>query len=68
MIKQIELDTVTQDHLETWLAQYDDVEYRDATRTRILAFVAAHPDSIELGRSWPQMRDIAERNEREGID
>jgi hypothetical protein len=48
-------------HFDQWLTDHVDLNERDRTRDRILALLADHPDLIEEGRSWGEMRELADR-------
>lgn len=49
-------------HLARWaLATLHDDE-RDAVVDRIIAFITEHPDVVERGDSWMEIRRLAERS------
>lgn len=57
------MDDFTTQHLERWLEQTCNEDFRDARRTLIVAFVADYPDILARGDSWPQILALAERDE-----
>lgn len=55
------MDAFTKKHLEDWLQRTVDSRDRRHVGKIIRAFVAQHPDLIEQGRGWPEIRSLAER-------
>jgi hypothetical protein len=61
------MDTFTEQHLERWLSQYED---HDQARigNMIRKMVHDHPETItEMNLSWPEVRELAIRNDRLGV-
>lgn len=57
------MDDFTKKHLETWLDHVCvDDEQKDALKDKIVAFVKEYPNTLERGYSWPEIRDIVERD------
>lgn len=54
------MDAYTAQHLEKWLAHVARDEEKDTLRDSILKLVADHPDLLERGYSWPEMRRMTE--------
>ena len=59
-------DEFTERHFQQWLDStvYDDERSQVEQSIRVL--VSEYPDLLER-LSWPEMRDLTERNERLGI-
>lgn len=57
------MDNWTRDHLEKWLVANGQEEARED----ILDMVAAHPQVVERGDSWPEILVLARRNRAEGL-
>ena len=60
------MDTLTENHFQTWLTSTVCDADRDQVETGIRALVAGYPDLLDR-MSWPEMRDLVERNARKGI-
>jgi hypothetical protein len=63
------MDSFTQQHLAAWAVRDLHEDERAEVVGRMLALVSECPDLIAEvgGRSWPEIRDLAERNARQGI-
>lgn len=61
------MDSFTQDHLAAWADHALRPEERSDVVSTIVSYVLRHPDVIDRGWSWSEIRDIAERNVRLGI-
>lgn len=55
------MDPWTENHLQRWLDVTIVEDDRVAVEAGIRRFVEDHPDLIENGRSWPEIRALAER-------
>ncbi len=55
------LDAFTASHLDAWLADHVHPADRDDVLDGILSILDEHADLIERGRSWPEIRALAER-------
>lgn len=51
-----------EDHFQRWLDQNTTEDDRVVTEQGIRRMVAEYPELIEKGRSWPEIRALAERN------
>ncbi|HUU53136.1 MAG TPA: 2'-5' RNA ligase family protein, partial [Candidatus Bathyarchaeia archaeon] len=56
-------DQQTEDHFKAWLDKTIVDDDRVSVETGIREFIKEHPDVIERGDSWPDIRRMAERNE-----
>jgi hypothetical protein len=53
------------EHLNRWImTQFasDQADEAMELRAQIIRLVSDHPDLIEKGRSWPELRSLVERN------
>ena len=60
------MDDFTEKHFRNWLDRTVPDDDRDAVEAVIRELLVEHPDLPER-LSWPEMRNLAERNERTGI-
>jgi len=49
-------------HFFKWLESTVHRDDRSKVMRQIGQLIADHPDLIKKGRSWPEMRELAERN------
>jgi hypothetical protein len=60
------MDEYTEKHLLKWLGYACPPEIQCDMYFKIREFVENHPDTLDYC-SWPQIRDLVERNEKEKI-
>lgn len=56
------MDRATAEHFYAWLEKTVPANEQHNVEQQIHALLRDHPDLIEKGRSWPEMRELAERN------
>ncbi len=61
MTKVMDYDTAA--HFYVWLEKVVADDEQHQVEQQIHCLLRDHPDLIEKGRSWPEMRDLAERND-----
>jgi len=57
------LDDFGEQHLQNWLNRVVPEDQRDAVEAGMKRMLQEHPDLIERGRTYPEIRQLAERNE-----
>lgn len=55
------MDDFTERHLQAWLENTVLADEREQVGATIRKFVAEHPDVLERGNGWPEVRMLAER-------
>jgi len=55
------MDAFTSQHLDRWIAQTCNADFRDERRALMVGFLADYPTLIDEGRSWPEILALAER-------
>jgi hypothetical protein len=58
--KAFEMDPDNEAHFETWLDRTVPDEQRGAVESSMRKVLADHPELVEEGRSWPEIRRMAE--------
>ena len=56
------MDRETADHFYTWLDRTVALDEQHGVEQAIHRLLREYPEMIEQGRSWPEMRTLAERN------
>lgn len=57
------MDDFDKRHLDGWLDFYCvDDDQKDSLRKKIVAFVNEHPDVLKRNLSWPEIKDLTERD------
>ena len=56
------MDRDTAEHFYAWLARTVPDDEQHTVEQQIHRLLREHPDLIDKGRSWPEMRTLAERN------
>jgi hypothetical protein len=52
-------DSFTRSHFYSWVRQYVHKQDQEAVKNGIETLLIDHPDLIEKGYSWPEMRRLA---------
>jgi hypothetical protein len=58
------MDAFTEEHLMKWLKYTIPLGDRQKVERQIRWMLKEHPELIELGWSWPEIRSLAERSDK----